>query len=471
MNFSVSETSCPCPLQGCQKNVHTGPLTGIISKGPVKQHSTPLSPVALSLPKEPQDIRSLPSPARGSAGCRPTPSPAIATAKNPSCWSENTDCSYDTTGLLAISRTTEDSVRLETKTRCKNGMKSARCEMKKKNKKFKSRKITKHICKQDENQTIDGYRMNGRPFYTNVMENDTVGLIASVTDYVSRKPAIVEVCESDVCDENVLVEQTDDQKCKKYRKRRSVEDELEKDMLRAYPVMRENVQKNNVHVPDDEQVIKKPKLDEMVNGDEKPVDVEKNNYLSALQLCSVNNADDKLDEIEKDALSISENFAPRKREEESVKIPAKPVETADQTTQSRDTVEEEIADVAPSPKSATSICRTPNIEPKKPPRLRRKRWTNKKKNKKKSSKAAKSSEEEKIEAENAEKIRRAELLSLTQKRASSKLKWSNGWSWLGEPFVSKVFLNVSVCWCAFIDSKNSLAIPKLADQLKTTFID
>ncbi|XP_065208163.1 uncharacterized protein LOC135836989 isoform X2 [Planococcus citri] len=485
-SLTLVETSCPCPLQTCQKNGHTGPLTGIISKGPVKQHSTPLSPVALSLPKEPQDIRSLPSPARGSAGCRPTPSPAIATAKNPSCWSESTDCSYDTTGLLAISKTTCDEKNVDGVVR--NGLKTpSRTELKKlKMKKFKSRKTSsshnKHICKQDENMKsmADGFRMNGRPpFYTDVSENsDSVGLIAaaSVTDYVSRvKPTIMEVCETDYCDENLL--EVDEPKSKKYqnRKRRSIDDDPDKDMLKSYPVMRENVQKI-IHPLEDGQIaVKKPKLDDelekiLIVEDQKPVDVEKNTYLSALQLCSVNDVDiEKIEEKDADLLKIAEDVAPlRKRDEEkSLKIQSKTTETVDQTTQRKDIlVEESVSEIPDTKSTSDQVQCTDNVEPKKPPRLRRKRWTTKKKNKKKSSKSAKGSEEEKIEAENAEKIRRAELLSLTQKRASCKLKWSNGWTWLGEPFVSKIFLNTEgsevlrTCYHAMKHQSGDIIKPK-----------
>ncbi|KAJ9598117.1 hypothetical protein L9F63_026779, partial [Diploptera punctata] len=60
--------SCPCPMQSCPKNVHTGPLTG---------------DVALALPLEPPGALGPPSPARGSAGMPPPPSPATASARNP----------------------------------------------------------------------------------------------------------------------------------------------------------------------------------------------------------------------------------------------------------------------------------------------------------------------------------------------------------------------------------------------------
>ncbi|XP_023722154.1 uncharacterized protein LOC111872450 isoform X2 [Cryptotermes secundus] len=90
--------SCPCPMQSCPKNVHTGPLTGdgkgphittnqqqqsVPESGP-SFHQQPLPPVALALPLEPPGALGPPSPARGSAGMPPPPSPATASARNPS---------------------------------------------------------------------------------------------------------------------------------------------------------------------------------------------------------------------------------------------------------------------------------------------------------------------------------------------------------------------------------------------------
>lgn len=83
-------------MQSCPKNVHTGPLTGD-GKGPhitTKQqqqpvqesgssfHQLPLPPVALALPLEPPGALGPPSPARGSAGMPPPPSPATASVRN-----------------------------------------------------------------------------------------------------------------------------------------------------------------------------------------------------------------------------------------------------------------------------------------------------------------------------------------------------------------------------------------------------
>ena len=106
-------------MQSCPKNVLTGPLTGA-SKGSIKNHqTTPLPPVALALPLEPPGALGPPSPARGSAGMPPPPSPALATARNPTNgqWSESppemTKPPVETkteTGLLAISKVLSESV-------------------------------------------------------------------------------------------------------------------------------------------------------------------------------------------------------------------------------------------------------------------------------------------------------------------------------------------------------------------------
>ncbi|VVC29176.1 Hypothetical protein CINCED_3A017086 [Cinara cedri] len=138
--------SCPCPMQTCPnpKNVHTGPLTGAVSKGP-KHHSTvvTLPPVALALPQEPPRAHGPPSPARGSAGVPGPPrsassgspskqvpwcmsplsparasvqhlapqSPALSAAMNPTAeWNTITEDKCDTTGLLAIGKVLSQSV-------------------------------------------------------------------------------------------------------------------------------------------------------------------------------------------------------------------------------------------------------------------------------------------------------------------------------------------------------------------------
>lgn len=85
---------CPCPMQSCPKNVHTGPLTGD-GKGPKQMQPLALSlpPVSVALPSArpalphaalphealPQGFCP-PSPARGSAGMPPPPSPAVGAA-------------------------------------------------------------------------------------------------------------------------------------------------------------------------------------------------------------------------------------------------------------------------------------------------------------------------------------------------------------------------------------------------------
>lgn len=75
--------TCPCPMQSCPKNGLTGPLTGEGKRSNISsiaKESVPLPPVAsLALPLEPASATGPPSPARGSAGMPPPPSPAGAT--------------------------------------------------------------------------------------------------------------------------------------------------------------------------------------------------------------------------------------------------------------------------------------------------------------------------------------------------------------------------------------------------------
>lgn len=78
-------------MQSCPKNVHTGPLTGDGKRSnmtAIVKESVPLPPVALALPLEPASVVGPPSPARGSAGMPPPPSPAGATYQpvNTSKW-------------------------------------------------------------------------------------------------------------------------------------------------------------------------------------------------------------------------------------------------------------------------------------------------------------------------------------------------------------------------------------------------
>lgn len=487
----------------------------------MKQHSKPLSPVALSLPREPQDIRSLPSPARGSAGCRPTPSPAIATAKNPSCWSESgTDYSYDTTGLLAISKAvsgSEDAEVMELTKRAagRNGMRnssssssSLRTEQKKlKIKKLKARRNGATVlCKNDDERTVKNavntYRLNGGPpFYDNVIRNSsgsTVGIIAAATatssvttEYIAArvKPTtLVEFSETEV---DVAEPQhqilSDELNCKKHqnRKRRAAEMDTLKRGAGGHHrsvVTEVAADKYDVRVKDEQHLAKKLKLED--NEEEtckttllllppQEVNAQKKDYLSALELCCVKNQNDESkdenhhhnpkEEETFDPMKWSENHAPLRKHEEEKNVKAQLKKTQQQEAETtgcssqRDknvvTGKEESSGDSSSLSSKGSSNTSDGAaleqsgtqtDSKKPTRVRKRRWTAKKKNKKKPSKAAKSSEEEKMEAENAEKLRRAELLSLTQKRASSKLKWSNGWTWIGEPFVAKVFLNVSI---------------------------
>lgn len=70
-------------MQSCPKNGLTGPLTGDSKRSnilSIAKESVPLPPVAsLALPLEPASATGPPSPARGSAGMPPPPSPAGAT--------------------------------------------------------------------------------------------------------------------------------------------------------------------------------------------------------------------------------------------------------------------------------------------------------------------------------------------------------------------------------------------------------
>ncbi|KAI5699371.1 hypothetical protein M8J76_005796 [Diaphorina citri] len=79
-----SYQNCPCPMQSCPKNVHIGPLT-VNGKGFSKpaQSQAPLPPVMLALSLELSGNLGPPSPARGSTGMPPPPSPALITARNP----------------------------------------------------------------------------------------------------------------------------------------------------------------------------------------------------------------------------------------------------------------------------------------------------------------------------------------------------------------------------------------------------
>lgn len=73
-------------MQSCPKNGLTGPLTGDSKRSnmtSISKDSMPLPPVALALPLEPNSITGPPSPARGSAGMPPPPSPAGATYQPP----------------------------------------------------------------------------------------------------------------------------------------------------------------------------------------------------------------------------------------------------------------------------------------------------------------------------------------------------------------------------------------------------
>ena len=64
-------------MQLCPKNVHIGPLTGECKR----PGALPLPPVVLQLPQEPPGAAGPPSPARGSAGMPPQPSPITHSAR------------------------------------------------------------------------------------------------------------------------------------------------------------------------------------------------------------------------------------------------------------------------------------------------------------------------------------------------------------------------------------------------------
>ncbi|XP_072391722.1 uncharacterized protein Hers [Diabrotica undecimpunctata] len=84
--INAYQSSCPCPMQSCPKNVLTGPLTGNCKRSnmsSISKDSMPLPPVAIMLPLEPASATGPPSPARGSAGMPPPPSPAGATYQAP----------------------------------------------------------------------------------------------------------------------------------------------------------------------------------------------------------------------------------------------------------------------------------------------------------------------------------------------------------------------------------------------------
>ncbi len=492
---SVPETSCPCPLQGCQKNVDTGPLTGFISKGPVEQRSTPLSPVALTLPQEPHDIRSLPSPARGSAGCRPTPSPAIATARNPSSWNETgSDCGYDTFGLLTISKssatTTGDSaidldsgidgtsdIVVDTKTRSKYERREGRKTKIRRSRASSCKRRGKDRCSSDE--TVAKMRMQ---YYEQAVDADTdsvallrTGSITTAAASVSRrKSTTVELCKDAESEDNgedgfrdlpSISRQSSESWC------RDADSSDSDKPPKLYPqVGVEYESRYRSSGTDDDDESRPPPVKKMrqeLRDDrparallDSPVDIEKNNYLSALQLRSVSDFEHKginsrLPNGVVAATSmncIAESLAPLSRHDRKVvKLPTKAKnEPCRDLSSTKEMRREASVDSATNERrrnecetSCSSVpCRKSQAETKKP-RFRRRRWTIKKKNRKRNNKLTKSSEEEKLEAENAEKRRRAELLLLTQKRAASRLKWSNGWMWIGEPYVAKVFLNVS----------------------------
>lgn len=509
----ISETSCPCPLQGCQKNVDTGPLTGIISKGPVEQRKTPLSPVALSLPKEPHDIRSLPSPARGSAGSRPTPSPAIATAKNPSAWNESCcDYSCGTAGLLTISKTSAGggaAGAVDSAADLDSGIDGisdlvdeAKAKRRSKRHEFKKMKLRQfrglkeksvdatsiHRAANANDQCLGKLclslcdRVTSTEAISPMRFGTDVGVAAAATCLTRTRSNsstdVFEWCHSpdaSYISPELGIDQVHLIKCKKkckrwYERAEDKGDPSDLDMPpKLYPEVdleyQSRLRRGSAATGDGMPPAKKltnsnsvGSFTQLLDGF---VDVEKSNYLSALELRSVsdfgqepapaglsasalvqslsplNGCNDirvKMNAAEKTARSIGGAVCV-KHSLTARTAPASPTGPAniDCTTPS----------CASKMTLAVAKCRTSAVETQKS-RFRRRRWTTKKRNKKKKpTNGSKSNEEEKLEAENADRRRRAELLSLTQKRAICRLKWSNGWTWLGEPFVAKVFLNVS----------------------------
>ncbi|CAH0561399.1 unnamed protein product [Brassicogethes aeneus] len=95
--INATYQSCPCPMQSCPKNVITGPLTGDSKRSALTltKDSMPLSPVALALPLEPSSATEAPSPARGSAGMPPPPSPAGAVYQSPAVAKEESHNNRD----------------------------------------------------------------------------------------------------------------------------------------------------------------------------------------------------------------------------------------------------------------------------------------------------------------------------------------------------------------------------------------
>lgn len=439
----------------------------------MKQRNTPLSPVALSLPREPQDIRSLPSPARGSAGSRPTASPAIATAKHPSSWNEGSDYGYDTPGLLTISKSSNDSIVDQD-----SGIDGTDISPIKTKRKLSDRRQMKKLKMRKTREALqlqgckDEKKINRlcSTFYDSLQNTDTTEILpkSQVMDFVPRLKSIMpEVVEMNVTDTPDNVEEQMDELIDENRlccKRWSGEEEnsSEPEMPKLYPeVSPFNVENRHSLSPspgDDQPLAKRVRFSDESKLDmsSSPVDMEKNNYLSALQLCSVNELENKLD-----TKQIEKNLAPSRHLEEQhcTRVPVEtkmnsPPELSLSQQMKAEMIKEDTLlldienEVNGMPPLLYKTITVPSMcsEPKKP-RFRRRRWTSKKKkkNKRKNSKASKAgSEEEKLEAENAERRRRAELLSLTQKRTECRLKWSNGWTWLGEPFVAKVFLNVSL---------------------------
>lgn len=104
-------------MQSCPKNVHIGPLTGECKR----PGALPLPPVALQLPQEPPGAAGPPSPARGSAGMPPLPSP-VSNSARPNCgppWDGRQTKPVATDSYPDI-KWDEPKTKVEVKSKCKS---------------------------------------------------------------------------------------------------------------------------------------------------------------------------------------------------------------------------------------------------------------------------------------------------------------------------------------------------------------
>lgn len=427
------------------------------------------------MPKEPHDIRSLPSPARGSAGSRPTPSPAIATAKNPSsAWNE-TCCDYgcDTAGLLAIGKM--GGAVLDSAADLDSGIDGigdlvdeAKPKRRSKRHEIKKRKLRRirNVKEADDSQTAEKFGAVGAgdqrfgKLCDRVTATETAVSPDAACLSFPRSNSLTSAAE--LCDSTdtsyVSPEPSADQaptiKCQKNCKRwrECADDEGDPSDLdmppKLYPEVdigyQNRLRRSSAAVVEDEPPAKRVKSAVSPLAQLLDVDVEKSTYLSALELRSVSDSTPESAPAVMSASALVESLAPLNGYADK-RVKMKAAEKGAQSERALPVAGAEFTPRSSACRKALAVakCRKLSVEARKP-RFRRRRWTTKKKTRKKKATAgSQSNEEEKLEAENAERQRRAELLSLTQKRAACRLKWSNGWTWLGEPFVAKVFMNVS----------------------------